>query len=99
MSPPKLYMMALYATRPAPDKPGTAEHEVSLRAGMIVAGTNEEAMRKGLVQLLEWCPPGDGWVGHHVTLDTLPREKLLGVLEASSDDSSGEENNWPELLM
>ncbi|MEJ7616246.1 MAG: hypothetical protein WKF30_04570 [Pyrinomonadaceae bacterium] len=99
----RLYVMALYATRPETDFGESIDHEVSLRVAMTVAASDEEARGKGLAQLGEWCPPIDGWVNHHVTLNILPKESLKNLLDAVSDDPPENDRvdaiDWPDLIM
>ena len=96
----KLYVIALYATRPkAGERP--AEHEVSLRVAMTVAASDEEAKAKGRAQLFEWCPPAAGWLNHHVTLSTISKRSLLELLGHVSDEAADEDADnldWPEVL-
>lgn len=104
----RLYVMALYATRPTPEETEDAaeadEHEVSLRVAMTVAESDEEARRKGLAQVRAWCPPYEGWVNHHVTLNIVPKEALKNFYETISDDppepkDRGDDQDWPDLIM
>ena len=101
MAQQRLYVVAFYATRAVPGPSNTNEHEVSLRSALTIASTDEEAREKGLAQLFNWCPPVEGWMNHHVTINFFPRDTLLSILETISDGPSGEDDHpeWPELLM
>ena len=104
----RLYVMALYATRPLGATADPHAHEVSLRVALAVASTEEEAREKGSARLLEWCPPGEGWVNHRVSLNHVPRAAMQRALEFISGDSrpgvegdEGEDDppDWPERLI
>jgi|GEM_PF-2378754 len=98
----KLYALALYATRPAGGAPPGYEHEVYLRVALAVAAGEDEARAKTEGRLLELCPPEEGWVNHHVTLNHVPKDALREALAAVADDGpggdEGGEEEWPELL-
>jgi hypothetical protein len=100
---PCLYALALYATRPAGGGAGAAEHEVYLRVALAVAAGESEARAKVTARLMELCPPEQGWLNHHVTLDRVPRESLEELLSAvaGGGDAGGEGDglDFPELLM
>lgn len=99
----RLYVMALYATRPAEEPAESLAHEVSLRVAMTVAASDEEARQKGFNQLREWCPPIDGWMNHHITLNIVPKESLKSLMETVSDDPPEDDESetveWPEVIM
>ncbi|HVF29187.1 MAG TPA: hypothetical protein VM943_13155 [Pyrinomonadaceae bacterium] len=100
----KIYIMALYATRPAHDAESEPHaHEVALRAAVTVASTHEEAWEKGLTALLKRCPREEGWVNHHVSPGVFPKEAVLraldGISENSPNDGESSLSEEPELLM
>ena len=74
---------------------------VSLWAVGVVASSEEQAREAGMERLLEECPWQEGWVNHHVTVNTIPREILSKALSASADDEDDEETDAdaPDLLM
>ncbi|HZI19850.1 MAG TPA: hypothetical protein VEY09_14760 [Pyrinomonadaceae bacterium] len=105
--PRRLYALALYATRPAPGAPEGYEHEVYLRVALAVAAGEEEARARTMGRLLELCPPAEGWMNHHVTLNHVPADALreaLAALEDGANEGEGAggegagEEDWPELL-
>jgi len=99
----KIYIMALYATRPAQSESEPHAHQVALRTAVTVASTHEEAWEKGLTALLERCPREEGWINHHVSPGVLPKETVLRVLDSLPEDfpNDGGSNlpEEPELLM
>lgn len=99
----RLYVMALYATRPAGDEPETRDYEVALRVALAVASDEDEAREKATTQLLEQCPPAEGWVNHHVSLSVMTKESLRQSLELVSDDAPDAElvdnSDWPDWIM
>jgi hypothetical protein len=94
----ELYVMALYATRPA-ETDGGGEHEVALRVAMAVEAGEAEARARGLARLLEACPPEGGWVNHHVTARAVDREQLRGVFDALSSEDGEGDGGATELIM
>ncbi|MDQ3685078.1 MAG: hypothetical protein M3430_05680 [Acidobacteriota bacterium] len=100
----KIYIMALYATRPAHDVESEPHaHEVALRTAVTVASTHEEAWEKGLTALLERCPREAGWINHHVSPGVFPKETVLRVLDSLPEDFTNDDGSnlseEPELLM
>ena len=93
----ELYVMALYATRPAETAVGGDEHEVALRVALAVEAGEAEARARGLARLLEACPPELGWVNHHVTASAVEREQLRNVFDALSNEDA--EGDTTELIM
>jgi hypothetical protein len=71
---------------------------VSLWAVAAVADSAEQAKEMGMERLLQECPWQEGWVNHHVTLNTVPRDILLKAArdnegddpEADGDDDGDE---------
>jgi hypothetical protein len=98
----KLYALALYATRPAAEASGEYEHEVYLRVALAVAGDQEQARARTEQRLFELCPPTEGWVNHHVTLNHVPADSLREALAAIAGNETGDDGaadeEWPELL-
>jgi hypothetical protein len=98
----KLYALALYATRPAAPATDANEHEVYLRVALAVARDEDEARERTIARLLELCPPEEGWLNHHVTLNHVPLHALREALAAVADEGPGAaeagEEDWPELL-
>ena len=94
--------MALYATRAqeaaADEVAGEGGHEVALRVALVVGRDEADARGRARARLFELCPPGEGWVNHHVVASELTRDELRSVLESLSGD---EDTNGgpPELLM
>lgn len=74
---------------------------VSLWAVAAVAGSEEEAKEMGMQRLLQDCPWQEGWVNHHVTVNTVPRDILLKVKEARAEEEAEDEReaDGPELIM
>ncbi|MBD0370090.1 MAG: hypothetical protein ICV60_04595 [Pyrinomonadaceae bacterium] len=77
---------------------------VSLWAVAALAESEDEAREMGMQRLLEECPWQEGWVNHHVTLNTVPRKILLKAAavpdedeERDADDDDGEDE--PEAIM
>jgi hypothetical protein len=70
---------------------------VSLWAVAAVAQSVEEAKEMGMQQLLEECPWQEGWVNHHVTINTVPRKIILKAaaepeeVEETDADDDGDE--------
>jgi len=95
----ELYLMALYATRPADASAGGGEHEVSLRVALAVVAGAGEARARGLARLLEACPPEEGWFNHHVTASAVDREQLRGVFDALSGEDEEGGDRATELIM
>ena len=91
----ELYVMALYATRPA--EAGGGDHEVSLRVALAVEAGEAEARARGLARLLGACPPEEGWLNHHVTASAVGREQLRSVFDALSNEDA--EDDTTELIM
>lgn len=87
--PRRLYALALYATRPAGGAAAPHEHEVYLHVALAVAGGEDEARAKMKERLRELCPPGRGWVNHHVTPSHVSKESLRELLAAVSEDEEG----------
>jgi hypothetical protein len=69
---------------------------VSLWAVAAVATSAEEAKEMGMQRLLEECPWQEGWVNHHVTLNTVPRKILLKAAESPEDDEDTDEDDEQE---
>jgi hypothetical protein len=59
---------------------------VSLWAVAAVAESEDEAKEMGMQRLLEECPWQDGWVNHHVTINTVPRKILLKAAQWPEED-------------
>ncbi len=59
---------------------------VSLWAVAAVAHSEEEAKEMGMQRLLEECPWQEGWVNHHVTINTVPRKILLKAAESAEEE-------------
>lgn len=99
----ELYVMALYATRPVAASQETGEHEVALRVAMALSSNDDEAKAHGMTQLLALCPPQEGWVNHHVTVNPVTREQLRSVLAVLTNEAhDGDEDDAPgvpELIM
>ena len=76
---------------------------VSLWAVAAVAQSEEEAKEMGMQRLLDDCPWQEGWVNHHVTINTVPRKILLkAASEAPEDVEDGDtddEQDEPEVIM
>lgn len=73
---------------------------VSLWAVGAVAYSAEQAQEMGMQQLLEKCPWPEGWVNHHVTINTIPHEVILKAARWSQDDApEDDEQELPDLLM
>ena len=76
---------------------------VSLWAVAAVAQSEEEAREMGMQRLLDECPWQDGWVNHHVTINTVPRKILLKAAESPDEDEEqqddGGEQDEPEAIM
>ena len=95
----ELYVMVLYATRPAEDVGDGVEHEVALRVALAVETGETEARARGLARLLEACPPEEGWAFHHVTAGAVGREQLRGIFDALSNEDDGGDGAMTELIM
>ncbi len=63
---------------------------VSLWAVAAVASSEDEAKEMGMQRLLEECPWQEGWVNHHVTINTVPRKILLKAASAPEEDDEDE---------
>jgi hypothetical protein len=75
---------------------------VSLWAVAAVAQSEEEAKEMGMQRLLSECPWQEGWVNHHVTINTVPRKILLKAAEGSQEDEEGnadDEGDESEVIM
>ncbi|HVF45319.1 MAG TPA: hypothetical protein VM936_19995 [Pyrinomonadaceae bacterium] len=98
----ELYLMALYATRAGGAASGAVsgegEHEVALRVALVVGRDEADARGRARTRLFEICPPGEGWVNHHIVASELTRDELRSVLESLSDDEDAD-GGPPELLM
>lgn len=95
----ELYVMVLYATRPAEDSGGGVEHEVALRVALAVETGETEARARGLARLREACPPEEGWVYHHVAANVVGREQLRDLLDALSSEDDEADGRMTELIM
>jgi hypothetical protein len=56
-----------------------------LSAYLILAASHEEAEAAGMRKILEEAPAREGWISHHVTLNTVSREQLADVLGRYDD--------------
>jgi len=76
---------------------------VSLWAVAAVAPSAEEAKEMGMQRLLEECPWQEGWVNHHVTINTVPRKILLKAAASPEDDDEDldedDQQEDPEVVM
>lgn len=75
---------------------------VSLWAVAAVAETEDEAREMGMQRLLEECPWQEGWVNHHVTLNTVPSKILLKAAAdapKAEEGEDGDEQDEPEVVM
>jgi hypothetical protein len=75
---------------------------VSLWAVAAVATSAEEAKEMGMQRLLEECPWQEGWVNHHVTLNTVPRKIVLKVAESPEEEEKpdeGDDQDDSEVIM
>ena len=99
----RLYVLALYATKPAVDPLIPHEHEVSIRVAMTVASSDEEARDKATAQLYEWCPHEEGWINHHIALNVVSKEILRDLLAGLSEDPPSPESDqpldWPDVIL
>jgi hypothetical protein len=70
---------------------------------LLLAAGEEEGRSEMTARLRELCPPGEGWLNHHVTLNRVHKEHLRELLSAVSDDEGGdggdEDLDAPGLLM
>jgi hypothetical protein len=74
---------------------------VSLWAVAAVAQTEDEAKEMGMQRLLDECPWQEGWVNHHVTINSVPRKILLKAAERIDEDEepdAGDEDE-SEVIM
>lgn len=69
---------------------------VSLWAVAAVAQSEEEAREMGMQRLLDECPWQEGWVNHHVTINTVPRKILLKAAESPEEDEKQEDDEQDE---
>ena len=75
---------------------------VSLWAVAALAESEDEAKEMGMQRLLEECPWQDGWVNHHVTINTVPRKILMKAADWPDEDEEPEdedEQDEPEVIM
>jgi hypothetical protein len=75
---------------------------VSLWAVAAVAQSEEQAREMGMERLLEECPWQEGWVNHHVTINSVPREILLKVAaetEYDTEQYEDDERDEPDVIM
>jgi hypothetical protein len=73
---------------------------VSLWALGAVAQSADEAKAQGMEKLMEVCPSQQGWVNHHVSINTVSRATLLRVVEdATGTSERTEDDEWPDILM
>jgi hypothetical protein len=74
---------------------------VSLWAVAAVAQSEEEAKEMGMQRLLSECPWQEGWVNHHVTINTVPRKILLKAAGEPEDEETNadDEQDEPEVIM
>ena len=77
---------------------------VSLWAVAAVATSEDEAKEMGMQQLLDECPWQEGWVNHHVTINTVPRKILLKAAaefteEAEDSLEDDEDGDEAEVIM
>lgn len=66
---------------------------VSLWAVAAVAQSEEEAKEMGMQRLLDECPWQEGWVNHHVTINTVPRKILLKAAEQPYEDEEQDDDD------
>jgi exonuclease VII small subunit len=66
-----------------------------------LAASELEAKQMGLERALEMWPRSDGWKGHAAIVWKIEKKKISEVVEQMSDEvpASGEDDNWPELVM
>jgi hypothetical protein len=73
---------------------------VSLWAVAAVAQSEEEAKEMGMQRLLSECPWEEGWVNHHVTINTVPRKILLKAAGESEDEKpDADDGDESEVIM
>lgn len=75
---------------------------VSLWAVAAVAQSEEQAKEMGMERLLQDCPWQDGWVNHHVTINSVPRDILLKAAAETEEDVEtydNDEGDEPEAIM
>jgi hypothetical protein len=72
---------------------------VSLWAVAAVAQSEAEAKEMGMQRLLEECPWQEGWVNHHVTINTVPRKILLKAAAEPEDEAPDDEGDESEVIM
>lgn len=64
---------------------------VSLWAVAAVAPSEEQAKEMGMDRLLAECPWQEGWVNHHVTINSVPRDILLKAAAEMEEDAAPQE--------
>jgi hypothetical protein len=72
---------------------------VSLWAVAAVATSAEEAKEMGMQRLLEECPWQEGWVNHHVTINTVPRKILLKAAASPDEPDEDDKQEDSEVIM
>jgi hypothetical protein len=76
---------------------------VSLWAVAAVAQSAEEAKEMGMQRLLDECPWQEGWVNHHVTINTVPRKILLKAAqwpeEEEDEPDDPDDRDEPDVVM
>ena len=75
---PKLYALALYATRQQLSPQGL-EVEVGLEAFALGAHSEKHGYEAGMRKALEAWPKSDGWIGHTVRVIEVNIEKHYTV--------------------
>jgi hypothetical protein len=72
---------------------------ITLYAGLVGASSDEEARELSLLELLKWAPPSEGWVAHHVTVNTATKEQIEKVLHYITEHEKEEDVDIPPEII